>query len=566
MKSLRLPSTLLRLSQGTAIAVLCFFSLNAQAQFYTATHEFNSRTTCYVIVSFVVREECWSKPAQAWGGGNGQFTHDVRTFRWQEPAFFPPEHQPALEDFDENLCFTASGRQFCPGDVGWQDHEGYTDVGCNDITDLCPGDLGWTDSDGYNEDGFDIGGLDRGGLTEAQGGGYWGAAGTGGSPPAYIDPPYPTDPQNGNNRDGNNILRCPFAYPITAPTSLLPSSVQDGLSGCANECVYAPSITFYDFDFQQEVVQLIPTGYACTSEPAMPGIEIATYTPPPMGAEPADPLDNLNDCYINGAYMFCDNPLNHEDPPECYVYTAGWIGGSVSCQQAGIEPNPETCGVFNGVYHCLDPLNNCESYNGSIQCVDPIGNVIDQSSPDHLINGGNGDGDDSNDVFADAADVAANGQTTQARQVETINSRQLARDIRNQLIPEFQSVTSTVSSLGTQLSGIGASLDELSAGDQSDGDSGLGDLTGALGDVGTDPDLTFDGTVIEPISNLIGGVIPQSTGCQQFNYVLHPGMGIEITLDTCTIDPIQPLLEFFLYATTVISLFYIAIGSKEEVD
>lgn len=474
------------------------------------------------------------------------------------PNIWPPGYLIS-QNYDANQCIIGIGDPVCPGNEDWRDIHGYDSDGCLD--GLCPGDPGWTDSEGYDEEGFDSNGLDRGGNSSAQDGGYWGAAGTGGTPPVYIDPPYPDDPQNGDNRDGNNILRCPFAYPITASKSLLPSAVQDGLSGCANECVYQPQLTFFDFDTQQEVVQLVPTGYSCTTEPTMASIEIATYTPPPVGQEPPA-FDNLNDCYLNGAFMFCDSPLD-PDPPECYVYQSGWIGGTVTCQDLGVDPDPQSCGVFNGVYHCLDPFSNCESYNGTIQCLDPDGNFITHDSPDHIINGGNGDGLDTNDVFVDSADVLANGQGVQDRQLQALSSREIAREIRNELAPDLASINNSLGTISGQLGSIGSDIGELAAGDQTDGESGLSGLVTDIGGVGTDSELTFDGSSVDPISNLVGGFIPDSTGCQVFNYDLHQGLGMSVSLDTCTISTIQPLMEWFLYALTVIALFFIATQTRE---
>ena len=60
------------------------------------------------------------------------------------------------------------------------------------------------------------------------------------------------------------------------------------------------------------------------------------------------------------------------------------------------------CGTYNDTVTCYDKnqKQNCGMVNGSPMCVDSDYNIIPSTSPDNPINGGNGDGNESNDVFS----------------------------------------------------------------------------------------------------------------------------------------------------------------------
>lgn len=455
---------------------------------------------------------------------------------------------------DSDGCFTSYGLYVCRGDDLWVDEDGYDEDGC--INTICIGDSGWYDPDGYNEDGFDVNGLDRGGNTAAQGGGYFGSAGTGGMPPSYIDPPELLNPQTGNNRTSDGDLFCSLAYPVTVTKLLLPPSVQDGLNACANECSYQPNGTFYDFEFNQEVVQLVPTGQPCTTEPDLTSLFITTYTEPPPSDPVPDLMDNLNSCYLNGAFFWCDS-VTDPDPPQCFINVNGWLGAEVDCN----PPSDQVCGVLNGIYQCLDQTNNCESFSGVIVCADPSGVVIDLTSPDHPINGGNGDGNPNNDVFQDSDDVINNGQPTQDRIIQTLDARQLAREIDNELSDDFDSLELAINNISLGGGGIDAG-EILGEGGPVQGQ--LDGLISSIGAVGTDGDLSYDQGLLTPITDTVGGMLPATGQCAVITYELLPEKGLVIPVNTCDLAPVQPLLEFFLYIGTLLTLYNLAFGTKQE--
>lgn len=546
------PSKLVRLVQGTVFtAVLCFLSFGAQAASNCFLYQDQALNfcgiqnggvqNCSVTVESTITSACGASADLGWYQVSNDF------YRWNNgyPFFDPARTDP--EDYDEDMCIVGLSGTYCPDDPEWYDSDGYDGEGCAD--GLCPGDPGWYDAEGYDADGFDSSGEDRGGNTAEEGGGYFGVAGTGGTPPHYIETPYPVDPQNGNNRDASNILRCAQAYPVTVTKSLLPSSVQDGLAGCSNECAYQPQSTIWDFATAQEVVQLVPTGYACASEPPISVVDILTYTAPPIGEEPPQEFHNLNACYLNGGYFYCDHPFD-PDPAECYRNVGGWLGTAINCQDA--ENNPETCGYANGVYHCVDSNSNCQSFNGTIHCIDTEGNYIAFNDPDHIINGGNGDGDSTNDVYADSADVDANGRQ---RVTQVLDAKEVAREIDNRLADNFAELTAAIQS---------QDLSELLEGSSGESSSDATGFIGSIGDVGTSSELSFDGSIIDPITNIVGGIIPASGSCQTFSYDFLPSKGYTLDINTCNVSIVQPLLQWVVYALTLLSLYNLAIGNKGE--
>lgn len=567
--SVFLPSV--RLFQGVAFAALCFLPSISNAVivgYWNGVSTAISACNAYIAIhndgSYAGPVSCasgsgeiYTIPSHIWPDGSP-------TFKTSAPWSFCDRNGQCYPTAPSGDCdingFSITTGDYCGDpsfgnpddptlDMYGNDQNGYDSAGC--VGGLCPTDAGWFDPDGYDSDGFDANGLDRGGNNAASGGGYTGSAGTGGIPPDYIEPPVPVDPQNGNNRDINNNLQCYAAYPVTVSRSLLPPAVQDGLAGCSNECAYQPSATIWDFAAQEQVVQLVPTGLACTSEPAISVVDILTYVSPPIGQEPPEEYDNLNACYLKHGYFFCDHPLS-SDTPDCYKNSGGWIGQQFECP----SPTTGTLATFNGTTNYIDPYTNCQSFNGVIQCLDTDGNIIPLDSPDHAINGGNGDGDSTNDVYVDSADVIANGQATQDRVTQSLSAREIAGEIDSALRNEF-------SGLQGSLDDIADGIGQLTSTDTGNLDSDLSGLIGNIGDVGTDPDLSANGAAFTPIADLVGTIIPESSGCNSFDYVLHSTLGMQVSLDTCVIAPVMPLFEFFLYAITVISLFFIAIGSKE---
>ncbi len=475
-------------------------------------------------------------------GGSGSFCPS-QMFETSSGYCIATSICPVEWDDDGNHCQTGTNTDL----LGF--HEGGYDENNCMPSGTCPGDNGWTDVDGYDLDGFNGSGFDRGGKTRAQGGGYGGSAGTGGTPPTGWTPPEDPDFQNGENESNNGIMMCHRAYPVTISKSLLPGSVIDGLAGCGNGCQYQPSGTHYDFDYDQEVVSLTPNGNTCTgAEPNITGLDVSTYTEPEI---PVDANDTLNHCYLQGGRFFCQGP--NDSNPTCYNKRSnGTIGLATGC---GSTPDSNRlCGTYNGIYQCFPPNSQCESYNGVILCVNPnTGGVIDQSDPDHVINGGNTDGNSNNDVFADANDVTNNGQPTQDRIVNQLNSRELARQIARDLQPEFDRITDSLNSTVQVPDGVSTANDALTR--VTDGLQAVSDPSSAL---------SFDGNGIFNPLNDYSDFIPTGTSCANFDFNIYPEYGMTLSIDTCLLHDIRTVMEYMLYALTLIALYYMLFNTRKE--
>ena len=113
----------------------------------------------------------------------------------------------------------------------------------------------------------------------------------------------------------------------------------------------------------------------------------------------------LEDMYPECVYIGEDDP--DDDVPEgCVKNSAGMqmcLTDDPACYEVDgktVCPEPDNvCGIKNGVFTCVDPVvEGCGSFNGEQVCFTPQGDKVEPESPDHPKNGGNLDGDDTNDV------------------------------------------------------------------------------------------------------------------------------------------------------------------------
>lgn len=97
----------------------------------------------------------------------------------------------------------------------------------------------------------------------------------------------------------------------------------------------------------------------------------------------------------NGNAVAClDDPVTVENESTGEVQTCPQ--GSI-CGYYDHDDNPDTPGVFGSVGG-IDQTN-CGTFNGQQVCLDDNGSIVDESSPDHPTNGGNLNGDDTDDYL-----------------------------------------------------------------------------------------------------------------------------------------------------------------------
>jgi hypothetical protein len=416
----------------------------------------------------------------------------------------------------------------------------------------------WTDDQGYDQQGFDSDGLDRAGNSAANGGGYSGSTGTGGSMSPTSFPPQPDDPQNGNNSNSDG-LQCFFAYPLAVSKVLLPGQVLDGLNMCANGCAYQKHSTYIDFSANEEVVEFTATGYACNGEASAPTAPIKQRIPDAAG--PNQPLyTDLNSCYASGGYYYC-NALSDSGDARCFIQDGNIIGPEISCGSLAAD---DLRGSYNGIYQPIDPEIGCGSFGGSIQCVDINGDPISQSSPDHVINGGNTDGNPDNDVFTNEQDVFDNGQNTAALVSQTLDARSLAREIDSVLRDDFAELGEAIGNIDLDINA--SSFEEsVQMFDAQSALDGIEDgMMGAIGSVGTDAAYTFDGGSFMDFSNPLNSLFPQPSGCEVFHYSIVPDRNVGFNIDTCQLAPFKTVAAWFLYGLTFWTMLGIALRNNTE--
>lgn len=338
----------------------------------------------------------------------------------------------------------------------------YDENGCIIQYNICPGDANWIDQDGYDINGFDINGLDRGGNTAAQGGGYDGSAGTGGTSP-NIPPPAAADPQNGNNYSNGGILYCQDAYPGYVINTTPPIfNYQPNYYICSNDCQYYNTGTAFDSANGYLYEDYSPTGFECNGEEPVLPLNIGTYNFTPPQSYPD------YECFLNLSLWNCYQPPNYNYPAICFLDNNGDYGQEVSCTtDVSSDISQEVCGYINGVYGCYDPNNECQYVSGDYYCFVPGSGVpVPSSSPDHPLNGGNLDGNENNDPTS--TDDVSN--ITQPNDQTVIDELRLARAIGDEVGQKISGGFSTINTniqgmsdrLGTDLAGINSNITTIS--------------------------------------------------------------------------------------------------------
>jgi len=181
---------------------------------------------------------------------------------------------------------------------------------------------------------------------------------------------------------------------------------------CASECRYEYDATLFDESGVTEIYT--PAGEACTGE------------------EPYDDLDEEEPdesdppCYLLGGVFIC---FDEDGNKSCYENDMGELGDFVFCP--GALPSEDDgdqgyCGfAAAGIYTCFKrEQGQCGQVNGLPVCFAKTGDgnqgrtPIGQTSPDHPQNGGNADGDPTNDLYQDETDVTTNGLTEDEIRIE----------------------------------------------------------------------------------------------------------------------------------------------------
>lgn len=175
--------------------------------------------------------------------------------------------------------------------------------------------------------------------------------------------------------------------------------VQEGVPGPP------PPNTIGGEDEAGNVCAIVAGLYQCTSAPGNPG------------------AGDLR-CYrLDGYPTPCPGHPNYSDPsPRC-----DWVSNNYVCTNGGEHAQ---CAYVQGIWTCFPPASEGGGVGGPI----PI------TSPDHPINGGNGNGNDRDDPTS--------GLQTPPSQSQVVDEQRLANLIGNRLDPGFSRVANAVTTDG----------------------------------------------------------------------------------------------------------------------
>ena len=157
---------------------------------------------------------------------------------------------------------------------------------------------------------------------------------------------------------------------------------------CSNDCVYASGNPEFpdmrDLDSGELIVTYVNTQTPCDGEPTLsPDTDpdgCITFSSGEVACFDDNESPNGDGlCVQDGNRTVCppdDWADNLEDPLN----------------------RPDGCGWYNGRFVCVPQNQGCVGVNGDVYCMDDAG-TIDPDSPDHYLNGGNADGDPTNDLL-----------------------------------------------------------------------------------------------------------------------------------------------------------------------
>ncbi len=298
--------------------------------------------------------------------------------------------------------------------------------------------------------------------------------------------------------------------------------------------------------------------------------------------KPVDSSDPGNNCIKSNGVEMCFDPQK----PGC-----GTVNGKEGCFQE--KPG---CGVFNGTYLCIDndkPTRNCAYFNGKQVCFDPKDptKVISEASSDHPINGGNADGDDTNDPRASTG----TGNSSQGSGSGATN--QAIEDLGEKLGPKIDKTNSLLDGIGQKIDDIIEGLfgDEFSDSDlgsegeakQAGEEAAAGlpaifeeqqekiieernqeadDYLKALPNKVQNEWFGVNGELVG-LNNVLNKVLPTAMGCADYRIPLSlESYSATIVLPVCELTRIKPLLEWVIWMITLVALWKILYSALRQED
>lgn len=221
--------------------------------------------------------------------------------------------------------------------------------------------------------------------------------------------------------------------------------------------------------------------------------------------------------------------------------------------------NESKCGVYNGSFQCLKPTHEgCGYFNGVQVCYTEDGKKIDQDSPDHPQNGGNADGDETNDEKDSRPPEDGGDPNNQPGvQLPTTDDNRASEQTLGKLLQEARRGNDLLEELGENLdlqdlieeapdNGAQVEQDKVeSEGQQQIDDSGI---DGLIGDMGTNPIGQGD---VEGVGNDVLGIVPDGS-CTSVGIKYK---SIDWSIDCDDVSRLRNLLGWLFYLFTAWYLF-----------
>jgi hypothetical protein len=228
------------------------------------------------------------------------------------------------------------------------------------------------------------------------------------------------------------------------------------------------------------------TGEICPSPPH-PKVDAPNET---GAGESCDIIDGIKFCSVpdidgDGSP---DVPTP-EDSEGCMSVTNQATGAhNVSCNSqfpdGGIDSD-KVCGYVDTEFKCVNK-DQCQFVNGNTVCIDDVGNYVGTDNPDNPMNGGNLDGDKSNDIVGPNEQINSPLLTDD----QLINNNNVAQQLTDDLSPLLNNIDNSVKTNGEKIDGSNVLLTAIA--------SGISDLNSSGGSIGNNGDIIEDSNPNSP--------------------------------------------------------------------
>ncbi|SFJ82418.1 hypothetical protein SAMN05216429_106129 [Marinobacter persicus] len=277
-------------------------------------------------------------------------------------------------------------------------------------------------------------------------------------------------------------------------------------------------------------------------------------TPEEAEAGEAGPAD-LNCATDSSGKEICSDP----DNPSCVT-----IDGISTCPSEGA-----ICDELNGDLGCIDPAEEgCAYRNGKKECYDIFGQYIEHDSPDHPNNGGNMDGDTSNDMTdprpeGEGGDpnnqpgdsTGEGGEATEGTAKESLEQQKIGNEKLDGIEESTGNIDEAIEAALDASRGDGTALKNgIDDAISNAGDSAVGDLDEHID--GIDSPAPMNEGDLGAIENNVTNLFAGSMQCRDLVFGTDE---ISYTITCNDMSMIRDMLGFLLYGFTVIRLFNVAL-------